>query len=82
MKLMIQIPCFNEERTIAATLADLPRQIDGIDQIEVLVIDDGSQDETLEVARASGVDHILRFAQNRGLGYAFAAGMDYCLLQH
>lgn len=81
LKLMIQIPCFNEEETIAATLADLPQQIDGIDQIEVLVIDDGSQDETLEVARASGVDHILRFAQNRGLGYAFAAGMDYCLLQ-
>ena len=79
MKLMIQIPCFNEESTLAATLADLPREIDGIDRIEVLVIDDGSQDATLEVAQRHGVDHILRFAQNRGLGHAFASGMDYCL---
>jgi glycosyltransferase involved in cell wall biosynthesis len=79
VKLMIQIPCFNEESTLEATLADLPREIEGIDQIEVLVIDDGSQDETLEVARRNGVDHILRFAQNRGLGHAFSSGMDYCL---
>ena len=79
MKLMIQIPCLDEEATLPATLRDLPRQIEGIGTIEVLVIDDGSRDQTSQIARANGADHVLRFAANRGLGNAFAAGMDYCL---
>lgn len=79
MKLMIQIPCFDEEDTLPATLREIPRRIDGIDCIETVVIDDGSRDRTAEVAREHGVDHVLRFAANRGLGHAFAAGIDYCL---
>jgi len=79
VKLMIQIPCFNEEGTLPATLADIPTAIEGIDEIEVLVVDDGSSDRTAEVARAHGVRHVLRFAANRGLGHAFAAGIDYAL---
>lgn len=79
MKLMVQIPCFNEEETLPATLRDIPSSLPGIDEIEVLVIDDGSSDRTSEVAREHGVQHVLRFARNRGLGHAFAAGMDYCL---
>jgi len=79
MKLIIQIPCYNEEQTLAATVADLPRQIDGIDTIEYLVIDDGSNDKTVEVARENGVHHIVGFKMNRGLAYAFAAGIDACL---
>ena len=79
MKLIIQIPCLNEEDTLPETLRDIPREIEGIDEIEVLVIDDGSTDRTGDVARENGVDHVLRFSANRGLGHAFAAGMDYCL---
>jgi len=79
VKLMIQIPCLNEEETLLATLQDIPRQIDGIDSIEVVIIDDGCTDRTVEVAREYGVEHILSFAANRGLGHAFAAGIDYCL---
>ena len=79
MKLIVQIPCLNEEETLPATLRDIPNQIDGIDSIEVLVVDDGCTDRTLEVAREHGVDHILKFAANRGLGYAFSAGIDFCL---
>ena len=60
MKLIIQIPCFNEEHTLPSTIRDLPKKIDGISAIEVLVIDDGSSDRTLEIARELGVDHILR----------------------
>jgi len=79
MKLIIQIPCFNEEETIAVTVADLPRQIDGIDVIEYLVIDDGSSDKTVETARAAGVHHIVGFSVNRGLAKAFQTGIDACL---
>ena len=79
MKLIIQIPCFNEEETLPATLADLPRQIDGIDTIEWLVIDDGSVDRTVEVARAGGVDHIVSFTSNKGLAAGFQAGLDASL---
>jgi glycosyltransferase involved in cell wall biosynthesis len=75
-KLIIQIPCLNEAETLPATLAELPRSIPGIDVIEVLVIDDGSRDGTADVARASGVDHIVRMRRNKGLAAAFAAGID------
>jgi glycosyltransferase involved in cell wall biosynthesis len=79
MKLIVQIPCLNEEETLAATVADIPREIDGIDVVEVLIIDDGSSDGTVEVARAAGVDHIVRHPINRGLGHAFRTGIDACL---
>jgi glycosyltransferase involved in cell wall biosynthesis len=78
-KLIIQIPCFNEARTLPDTLADLPSRIDGIDCIDVLIVDDGSVDSTCQVAEACGVDHIVRFSRNRGLARGFAAGLDACL---
>ncbi len=76
MKLVIQIPCYNEAQTIAKTVGCLPRQIPGIDIIETLVIDDGSQDETVAVAREAGVNHIVRLTVHRGLAAAFSAGLD------
>jgi glycosyltransferase involved in cell wall biosynthesis len=76
MKLIIQIPCFNEEATLAITLNALPRHVPGIDVIEVLVVDDGSVDRTVEVAKANGVHHIVRQIRNRGLARAFVAGLD------
>jgi glycosyltransferase involved in cell wall biosynthesis len=79
MKLIIQIPCLDEEQTLPATIADLPRAIDGIDSIELLVVDDGSTDRTVEVARANGVDHIVRLTNNKGLAAGFQAGLDACL---
>ena len=79
MKLIIQIPCLNERETLPETIGDLPRRIDGIDEIEVLVIDDGSTDGTSERAAELGVQHILRFPQNRGLARAFTAGIDAAL---
>lgn len=79
MKLIIQIPCFNERDTLAQTVAELPRVLPGIDCLEYLVIDDGSQDGTAEVARACGVHHVVRFTHNRGLARAFMAGIDACL---
>ncbi len=79
MKLIIQIPCFDEEHTLPSTLADLPRKIPGIEAVEWLVIDDGSTDRTIEVARAGGVDHVVRLTNNKGLAAAFQAGLDACL---
>src|SRR5215212_9011022 len=79
MKLIIQIPCFNEEQTLPATLADLPREIPGVDGVEWLIIDDGSTDRTVEVARAGGVDHVVRLTNNRGLAAGFQAGLDASL---
>lgn len=79
MKLIIQIPCYNEEENLAATIADLPRSIDGIDIIEYLVIDDGSTDHTVEAAQALGVEHILKLGINRGLATAFKFGISRAL---
>ncbi|MEC7768676.1 MAG: glycosyltransferase family 2 protein, partial [Acidobacteriota bacterium] len=78
-KLIIQIPCLNEASTLPATLRDLPRSIPGIDAIETLVIDDGSEDDTARVARDEGVDHVVGFPRTRGLATAFTAGIDACL---
>lgn len=79
MKLIIQIPCYNEEKTLPLTLADLPRKIDGIDTIETMVIDDGSQDRTVEIAKELGVNHVVKQMRNRGLARAFMAGIDASL---
>ena len=79
MKLIIQIPCFNEEATLPETLADLPREVPGFDTVEWLVIDDGSQDRTSEVAREHGVDHVVRVPVNKGLANAFLTGLDTAL---
>jgi glycosyltransferase involved in cell wall biosynthesis len=79
VKLIIQIPCLNEEATLPETLADLPRQLAGFDTVEWLVIDDGSTDATPDVARECGVDHIVRFTSNKGLAVAFQAGIDTAL---
>ncbi|MEM6835230.1 MAG: glycosyltransferase family 2 protein [Cyanobacteria bacterium P01_C01_bin.120] len=76
MKLIIQIPCYNEEATLGMTLADLPREIPGIDQVEWLIINDGSVDRTVDVARQWGVDHIVSFKHNRGLAKGFMAGLE------
>src|SRR4051794_21892422 len=79
MKLIIQIPCLNEEATLPATLADLPREVPGFDAVEWLVIDDGSTDRTVEVARENGVEHVVRLTNNKGLAAGFQAGLDACL---
>jgi glycosyltransferase involved in cell wall biosynthesis len=79
MKLIIQIPCYNEAATLAATVGRLPRMLPGIDQIEQLVIDDGSRDETAEVARKAGVHHVIRHQGNLGLAAAFRTGLDACV---
>lgn len=78
MKLIIQIPCLNEEDSLPITLADLPREVPGFDSVEWLVVDDGSQDRTVEVAIENGVDHILRLSSNKGLAVAFPAGIRRC----
>ena len=76
MKLIIQIPCFNEEQQLPRTLAQLPRRLAGFDEVEWLIIDDGSADNTIQVARDSGVDHIVRLTNHKGLAAAFQAGLD------
>lgn len=75
MKLIIQIPCYNEEEALPITLAAMPKVLEGIGRIEILVVDDGSDDGTAEVARKLGVDHVLSFKTHRGLAAAFAAGI-------
>jgi glycosyltransferase involved in cell wall biosynthesis len=77
--LIIQIPCLNEEQTLPVTIGDLPREVPGVDRVEYLIIDDGSTDRTVEVARELGVHHLVQFPANRGLAAAFRAGIDACL---
>lgn len=79
MKLIVQIPCYNEEKTLPQTVADIPRQIPGIDTVEILIIDDGCSDRTVEVARKIGVDHIISNTINQGLARSFRLGLDECL---
>lgn len=79
MKLIIQIPCYNEAETLEIALNDLPRHIDGIDEIEYLIINDGSKDNTVEVARRWGVNYVVNFKRNKGLAHGFMAGIDACL---
>lgn len=81
MKLIIQIPCYNEAETLEIALNDLPKKLDGIDQIEYLIINDGSRDNTVGVARNWGVHHVVNFTQNKGLAKGFMAGLDECLRQ-
>ena len=79
MKLIIQIPCLNEADQLPATLGDLPRSIEGVDEVEWLIVDDGSTDRTIEVARENGVAHVVKLTNNKGLAHAFQAGLDACL---
>ncbi len=79
MKLIVQIPCYNEEHTLPHTVADIPRHIEGIDSVELLIIDDCSTDRTVEVAQELGVDHIIRNKKNQGLARTFRHGLDACL---
>src|SRR5579884_3708044 len=79
MKLIIQIPCFNEENQLPLTLSRLPREIPGFDTVEWLIIDDGSSDRTVEVAREHGVNHVVRLTNHKGLAAAFQAGLDAAL---
>lgn len=79
-KLIIQIPCYNEEATLGIALSDLPRHIPGISRVEWLVINDGSKDKTVEVAKSFGVDHIINLSHNQGLAKAFMTGIEACLI--
>lgn len=79
MKLIVQIPCYNEELTLPQTFKDLPDFIEGIDEIEYLIIDDGSTDNTVKVAKSLGIHHVVSFKQNKGLAAGFMAGIDACL---
>ena len=76
MKLIVQIPCYNEEKTLQHTVSDIPRQIDGIHSVEILIIDDGCTDKTVEVAQKLGVNHIVRNKKNLGLARTFRRGLD------
>ncbi|WP_243063496.1 glycosyltransferase family 2 protein [Humibacter sp. RRB41] len=80
MKLFVQIPCLNEEETLPLVLSTIPQQIDGVDDIEILVIDDGSSDRTIDVARELGVTHFVRHTRNQGLARSFQDGIDYALV--
>ena len=79
MKLIIQIPCYNEEHSLPLTLRNLPRELDGINTVEWLIVDDGSTDDTIRVARENGVDCVVELRHNQGLSKAFMAGLDACL---
>jgi len=79
VKLIVQIPCLNEEKTLPLTVRDIPRSISGIDKVEILIIDDGSTDRTVEIARKCGVDHIIRITKTKGLANGFKVGIDACL---
>ena len=79
MKLIIQIPCYNEADTLGITLRELPRKVEGFDSVEWLIIDDGCTDNTVEIARAHGVDHIFSLRRNQGLARGFMAGLEACL---
>jgi len=79
VKLIIQIPCYNEEKTLPLTLRDIPRKFRGVDEVEILIVDDGSTDRTVEVAREEGVDHIVRLTNNKGLAEGFMTGIDASL---
>jgi glycosyltransferase involved in cell wall biosynthesis len=79
VKLIVQIPCYDESRTLPSVIASIPRRIPGVDRVEVLVVDDGSSDGTPELARALGVDHVVRHVGNKGLAQAFRTGIDACL---
>ena len=76
VKLIIQIPCFNEAQTLAVALSALPRKVSGFDTVEWLIIDDGSLDDTVRIAKENGVDHIIRHPRNQGLAQAFMTGLD------
>ena len=79
MKLIIQVPCYNEEKTLELAYNDLPRHIDGIDTIEYLIVNDGSKDKTVQRARELGFHHVVSFRRNKGLARGFMAGLDACL---
>src|SRR5438067_7485333 len=79
MKVIVQIPCYNEESTLPLVMRDMPRSIPGVDILETLVIDDGSSDRTVEVAQQLGVNHVVRHNGNKGLAAAFQTGLDACL---
>ncbi len=79
MKLIVQIPCFNEETTLPVTIGDIPRRIEGVDTVEILIIDDGSTDRTVAVAKELGVEHVVRNITNKGLARSFSIGVNRCL---
>jgi glycosyltransferase involved in cell wall biosynthesis len=81
LKLIIQIPCYNEAATLGITLAELPREVPGFDKVEWLIIDDGSSDNTVDVALQHGVDHVVRHTRNQGLARGFMNGLQACLNQ-
>jgi glycosyltransferase involved in cell wall biosynthesis len=81
MKLIIQIPCFNEEKTLHLVLSELPKSIEGIDIIETLIIDDGSTDDTVKIAQKYNVTHIIKHKENKGLGNGFKTGIEKALLE-
>ncbi len=81
MKLIIQIPCYNEEETLAIALNELPREVEGFDEVKWLIINDGSTDNTVKVAKECKVDYIVNFKQNKGLAKGFMAGIKECLNQ-